>query len=185
MSATNIAAAFARWQMLFRATYPGDIPLHVVDEQSRLERLLIDERADSIADTLAKVRLLLTREEFKCGAPMWLGDMRASIAADLERLAKIDAGDEGLIAICAAAMALKDKLDGHKHSLSDCETEKEWKRLWEMDRRIEKTPAVSTVGLSAKLQFANSYADDITIGERIWRSAAADAERLVGKGGAG
>jgi hypothetical protein len=85
--------------------------------------------------------------------------------------------------VCAEAMALKETLNSHKHSMSEDETEKEWKRLWEMDEHIEKTPAVSSAGVFAKLQYVNS-SEDVAIGEKIWRGAAADAERLAGKGGA-
>jgi hypothetical protein len=153
---------------------------HESTTSRNLEKILIDRNG---ALTAALVRIRALAAERRTDRDMAFLFQTAEDAIATAGAPVGTTGDEDLIALCAAAMALKDKLDGHEHSWSEDETEKEWEKLWEMDERIGETPAVSTAGLFAKLQFANSYADDMATGECIWRSAAADAERLAGKGG--
>jgi hypothetical protein len=54
-----------------------------------------------------------------------------------------------------------------------------WDRRAEMDDLIVETDATSWAGVTAKLAIAADN-DDINAAEHMWRSAAADAERLAG-----
>ena len=144
-----------------------------------LEQILID-RNGALTAALVRIRALAAERRTDRDFAFIFQTAEDTIS---QAGAPAAAGDERLIAVCAEAMALKETLNSHKHSMSEDETEQEWKKLWEMDQRIGETPAVSTAGLCAKLLFADSNVDDIAVSENIWRSAAADAARLAGKGG--